>query len=95
MLIAQHVAPPARLLSEGEAFHFGGRVRYDAQHRFVVPHVVGEGGNVEVAEQDAGVVFFGFGEVSTHFFDEVEFVCKLLIFLGIGLVAAGRHIEVV
>ena len=91
---AQHIAPVARVLRAGEAFHLFLRVRDDPQHFLVVPHIVGKGSNVEVAEQDAGFLRFGIGEVLAHFFDEVEFVCKLRIFLGIGDIAPRRHIEV-
>ena len=92
---AQHIAPSARFLRACEAFHFGGRVRDDLQHFFVVPHIVGQRRNVEVAEQDARLFAIGIGEVLAHFFDEGEFVRELRTFVDIGLVAACGYVEVV
>ena len=78
-----------------EVFYLDGCVRDDVAHFFVVPDIVGEGSDIEVSEQDAGFVCFGIFEVLAHFFDEVEFVCELGIFFGVGNVSSCGYVEVV
>ncbi len=86
--------PCLSLLCVVESFDFLGGVGDDILHRFVAPDIVGERCDVEVSEQDGGLLFFVL-EVSAHFFDEVELVGKLGVFFGVGFVSSRRHIEVV
>jgi len=66
----------------------------DIEKRLVAPHVVLERGNVQIADQHGSLGPWLRGEPFCHLVDERQLVGKFIVELGIGLVAAGRHVEI-
>src|SRR5581483_485086 len=87
--------PVAGVACGVELFAFDWRVRDHAEHLLVAPDVVFERRHVEVAEKDRALGFARLdGVARPQLVEEGELVREFRIDLRIGLVAAGRHVEI-
>jgi hypothetical protein len=71
------------------------RVADDLQELLVRPDIVFQRRDVEVADEDRGHAGSAPEWMALHLLDEIELVGEFRIDRRVGLVAAGRHIEIV
>ena len=94
--LAQGVAPLPGRLDLAELLDLDGRVADDAKQRLMAPNVVLQRGYIEVADQDFTPRRVAWPRKKRrHFVEEGELMGEFVVDGGIGLVAAGRHIEIV
>ena len=89
------VDPSGRLAHRLEARRLDRRVADDLQQLLMRPHVVLERRDVEVAHENRSGRVIGVGADGIHLGDEIELVPEFPVDDRIGLVAAGRDIEIV
>ena len=78
-----------------ERFGFDRRVADDLQELLMAPDVVFMRGDVEIAGDQMAALEDGLVEPGGEFAEEPQLVLELGVDLGVGLVAAGRNIEIV
>src|SRR5579863_3249427 len=93
--LSQRVDPVSRLLGSGQLLDLDWRVANDREQRLVAPYVVLERRDVEIADQDSALRGnLGDPRPFLELIEEGELVGEFLIDGRIGLVAAGRHVEI-
>src|SRR5215469_7505203 len=93
--LAHAVDPVSGFLRARQLFAFDRRVRDDAKHLFVAPHIMLQRRDIEVADQDRTL-----GALRTqsravaHFIEKAELMSEFRVDVGIGNIAARGHVEV-
>jgi hypothetical protein len=96
-VLTHEINPIACIHHPQEACCFNWRVADDFEQILVGPDVVLQWRNVEIANDDALLSLRNrtIRKPAFQFIDELQLMSKFFIDAGIGLVAAGRNIEIV